>query len=55
MEVDAIPTQEIRRRTEQAILSHIDIDESDALLTIEERDDDCLTNCLRLMLATSQI
>lgn len=48
MEVDAIPAAEIRHWVEQAIVSHIDIDEWHALSVIEEQEKQLILEKLRL-------
>jgi hypothetical protein len=48
MEVDALPTAEIRHRVEQAIISHIDIDQWHALATIQQQEKQLILEKLRL-------
>jgi hypothetical protein len=48
MELDALPTAEIRERVRRAIVSHIDISKWDALSAVEEQEKQWILEKLRL-------
>jgi hypothetical protein len=48
MELDALPTAEIRQRVEQIIVSLIDISQWDALSAVEEQEKQWILDKLRL-------